>query len=196
LKTVSSRGRLGVFVHALSSSRIVFILRHPCGQVASTLAGMRGGKFERKVPFEEVLACEEALEFGLTRAMFQHLSLVQQAAWHWAILNQKAVNDLGSFQHRLIVHYEDFCSDPVPQSKKLLDFAGLDWSLQTERFLQGSTSADGHEHYYGVVRDSVQAANKWRTELSASDQEAIMEIAGRVPVGKYYAKEEAGARAL
>lgn len=190
LKSVSSRGRLGLFGQAMPSSRVVFILRHPCGQVASMLAGMRRGKFERKVPFDEILSCDEARDLGLTQEVFQKLSDAQQAAWHWAVLNQKAINDLRHFQQSLIIRYEDLCSNPMDESKNLLNFAGLAWNLQTERFLRGSTSVDSRSDYYGVVRNSVQAASKWRTDLPLSDQIAVMEIATKVPVGEYYAKDQ------
>jgi len=186
LKSVSSRGRLALFGQAMPSSRMAFILRHPCGQVASTLAGIKRGKFERRIPFEEVLVCDEASELGLTPEGFRQLPSVQQAAWHWAILNQKALNDLTSIGQPLIVRYEDVCSAPVEESRRILAFAGLEWTPQTEKFLQSSTSAIGPQDYYGVVRNSAKAAEKWRTELSSTDQAAIMEIVARVPVGKYY----------
>src|SRR5205085_1642343 len=35
MKSVSAAGRIGLFAEALPESRIIFIIRHPCGQIAS-----------------------------------------------------------------------------------------------------------------------------------------------------------------
>src|SRR5262245_36624788 len=73
-KSVSSRGRIRLYGEALPESRIVFILRHPCGQVASTLRGIKTGKFERRETFKSVLVLEEAKKFGLSPTRFAALT--------------------------------------------------------------------------------------------------------------------------
>lgn len=166
--------------------RIIFIIRHPCGQVASTISGIRRGRFERRVPFDEVLQTAEAREQGLTPESFESLSLVEKAAWHWAILNQKAFNDLGNAPNVLCVRYEDLARDPIPETRKMFDFARLPWHSQSGTFLRRSTSGSGTEGYFDVVRNPLAAANRWREELSQDEQAAIMEIAARVRVGHFY----------
>ena len=80
LKSVSARGRVKLFAAALPKSKTVFLVRHPCGQVASTLNGIAKGKFEKSIPFAEVLSTNEARQTGLTAEAFERLDLVQQCA--------------------------------------------------------------------------------------------------------------------
>jgi hypothetical protein len=188
MKSVSSRGRIRLFGEALPKSKIAFILRHPCGQVASTLHGIKTGKFERRESFKSVLVLEEARTFALSPARFAALSTVQQCAWHWAILNQKALNDLGSLEpHRgMVFRYEDACAEPARWARELLNFAGLDWNSQTAAYVQRSTSGGDNEEFYGTNRDPQAAAGKWRNSLTDLEQRQILEIAASVPAGQMF----------
>jgi hypothetical protein len=131
---------------------------------------------------------EEAKKFGLSAARFATLSPVQQCAWHWAILNQKSLNDLASLapSRVMVLRYEDACADPVLQAKQLVGFAGLTWNKQTAAYVQKSTSGGDSEEFYGTNRDPLQAANKWRSSLTAAEQEQILEIAASVPAGEMF----------
>ena len=188
IKSVSSRGRIRLYGEALPGSRIAFILRHPCGQVASTLHGIKTGKFERRESFKSVLVLEEAKKFALSPARFSALSPVQQCAWHWALLNQKALNDLASLEpgRVMVLRYEDACADPERWAKELLSFAGLDWNSQTAAYVQSSTSGGDNEAFYGTNRDPLSAANKWRNSLTEIEQRQILEIAASVPAGQMF----------
>ena len=189
IKSVGSRGRALVWAQALPKSRIVFIMRHPCGQVASTLRGMKSGKFEHNETFRAVLVTEEAQTLGLTMARFSTFSPLEQCAWHWAIMNQKTLNDLSTLDGNRfkVVRYEDACTDPEGVSKELLAFSGLDWNEQTAAFVAKSTTGGDTNEFYGTSRNSLAAANKWRTTLSAEDQRRIRDIATRVPAGEMFA---------
>jgi hypothetical protein len=188
VKSVSSRGRIRLYGEALPASRIAFILRHPCGQVASTLHGIKTGKFERRESFKSVLVLEEAKKFALSPARFAALSPVQQCAWHWALLNQKALNDLASLEpsRAMVLRYEDACAEPVRWAQELLNFAGLDWNRQTAAYVQSSTSGGDNEEFYGTNRDPLSAANKWRNSLTDAEQRQILEIAASVPAGQMF----------
>jgi hypothetical protein len=186
LKSVSARGRVKLFSEALPKSRIVFLVRHPCGQVASTLNGIAKRKFEKSIPFAEVLSTNEARQIGLTADAFEKLDLVEQCAWHWAILNQKALNDLPGAGRATTVRYEDLCNAPETVVGQLFTFAGLDWNGQSEEFLRKSTTADGNKGYYQIVRNSLVAAQNWRTTLDKDKQRRVLEIAARVAVGRMF----------
>ena len=86
MKSVNARGVARLFLEAMPESRMIFILRHPCGQVGSVMRGLASGVF---VPPDrgEVLATVGARQFGLTPERFAALEPVEQWAWHWAILN-------------------------------------------------------------------------------------------------------------
>jgi len=186
LKSVSARGRVKLFSDALPKSKTVFLVRHPCGQVASTLKGIAKGKFERSIPFAEVLSTNEARQIGLTADAFEKLDLVEQCAWHWAILNQKALNDLPGADRAATVLYEDLCHAPQTVVRQLFTFAGLDWNSQSEEFLRKSTTADVNKGYFRIVRNSLAAAASWRTTLNKDNQKKILEIANQVEAGRLF----------
>lgn len=186
LKSVSSRGRVKLFAEALPRSKMVFLLRHPCGQVASTLKGIANGKFEKSIPFAEILLTSQARQIGLTAEMFERFDLVQQCAWHWAILNQKALDDLPGPDRAITVRYEDLCTAPDSVVEQLFGFAGLDWNSQSEEFLRKSTTTDGNKGYYQIERVSLAAAQGWRTSLDKDKQNKILEIATQVAAGRMF----------
>ena len=86
-----------------------------------------------------------------------------------------------------MVVYEDLCAHPTEQAKAILAFAGLPWDGQTERFLARSTRHDGPAGYYAVIRDSVAAAERWRTSMAPSDQEAVRDVVRGSPLTRYWA---------
>lgn len=186
MKSVSSRGRVKIFADALPESLIVFLVRHPCGQVASTVNGIQDGRFERSARLAEILDTDEARQAGLTEGVFRQMDLIEQCAWHWAILNQKAINDLPTSPRSVVAVYETLCAAPADEAKKLFRFAGLDWHRQSENFIQKSTTANGADRFYGVERNSLAAANKWRDTLDRSTQQRILDIARQVAVGNMF----------
>jgi hypothetical protein len=173
IKSVSSRGRARLFAEALPGARIIFILRDPWGQVASMQRGAALGKFEDNVPLAELLETEQAARYGLTEARLASLPPVEQFAWNWAILNEKAIEDLGGLDRVKILRYQDLCEHPLEQAHELLAFVGLPWDNQTETFLRRSTTYAGPNRYYAVFRDTASALYGWRQELSSEDQERI-----------------------
>jgi len=176
IKSVSSRGRARLFAEALPGARIIFILRDAWGQVASMQRGAALGKFEDGVPVAELLETAQAARYGLTEANFTRLPQVEQFAWNWAILNEKAIDDLGGLERVKVLKYQDLCEHPLEQARALLAFAGLPWDSQTEAFLQRSTTYAGPDRYYAVFRNTASAVDRWRQELSEDDQQRINQV--------------------
>lgn len=176
IKSVSSRGRARLFAEALPDARVVFILRDPWGQVASMRRGTALGKFEEPVPVGELLETEQSARYGLTQARFAALPAVEQFAWNWALLNEKAIEDLGGLDRVKLLKYHELCEQPMAQARDLLAFAGLDWNPQTEAFLRRSTTYGGPDRYYAVFRDTAAALYHWRKELSLDDQRRINDV--------------------
>jgi hypothetical protein len=176
IKSVSARGRARLFAEALPGAKIIFILRDAWGQVASMQRGTASGKFEDGVPVAELLETEQAARYGLTEARFASLSHVEQLAWNWAILNEKAIDDLGGLDRVKVLKYQDLCEHPLEQARALLAFADLPWNSQTEAFLQRSTTYAGPDRYYAVFRNTAAAVDRWRQELSKADQQRINQV--------------------
>ena len=176
IKSVSSRGRARLFAEALPGAKIIFIVRDPWGQVASMQRGAALGKFEDDLPIAELLETEQAARYGLTRDRLASLPPVEQFAWNWAVLNEKAIEDLGGLDRVKVLKYQDLCEHPMEQARALLAFADLPWDGQTETFLRRSTSYSGPDRYYAVFRDTASALYRWRQDLSMEDQERINNV--------------------
>ena len=80
VKSVNARGLARLLLEAMPASRIVFILRHPCGQIASVMRGLKSGQFSPP-DRAEILATEQARRFGLDAAQFNRLAPTEQWAW-------------------------------------------------------------------------------------------------------------------
>jgi hypothetical protein len=184
IKSVGSCGRSRLYTDALPASRVVFIIRHPCGHVASMLRGIALGKFPR-APIPPI-PTNRAVQFGLTPERFEALSLVEQLAWYWVILNQKALDDLAGTPRVRVIRYRDLCAEPLKVARELIEFAGLSWEPQTATFIEKSTHYKGPDRYYKVLKDSIATENKWRDELSLDDQRRIVDIARQVPAGRLF----------
>jgi hypothetical protein len=186
IKSVSSSGFARLFAAAWPDSRIVVILRHPCGQAASILRGIELGKARPPAPIGDVARSPEAERLGLALDPGAALSVPERLAWEWAFSNQRMLDDLSDLDRVKIIRYEDLAADPMALARQLFAFAGLSWDPQTEEFVTTSTMAEEEGSYYSVTRDPARAANRWRETLSAEDQRRVMAIAGRVPAGQMF----------
>jgi hypothetical protein len=164
VKSVSACGRARLFLEALPGSRIVFIVRHPCAQVASVLRGIALGRFTNPSP--ELLGTDQALQLNLTAERFEALTPIEKPAWQWAILNQKTIDDLSGVCGVRIVRYEDLVADPASVVRELFAFAGLTWHPQTAGFILKSTTSNGIDRYYGIKKKSNAMIVKWHKQLS------------------------------
>jgi Sulfotransferase family len=189
VKSVSSLGRVRLFAEALPSARIVFIVRHPCGQIASMMRGVTLGKFGEP-PVREILGTEQARQYGLTEKRLDSLPAVEQFAWHWAILNERAIEDLTGLSAAKVVRYQDLCTDPLNVSKDLLAFSGLSWSAQTQAFIAESTCYSGRDRYYQVYKRSSLSLNKWRDQLDREDRRRILAVVRQTSMRALYPEHE------
>jgi hypothetical protein len=174
IKSILSRGRANLFAMARPGMRIVLILRDPFGQVASMLRGVSLGKFDAAVMLTDCLDTPHARRYGLTRALFERLNPVEQYAWHWALLNEKALEDLQDYPNAAVIRYRDLVYDPYAVTRSLFAFSGLDWNEQTERFLRVSTTSNLPDSSYQVYKNSMDSLNKWRRQLTTDQQRQIV----------------------
>ena len=187
-KSIESVGRLGLVLDALPTSRAMLLIRHPCGYIASVLRGDSQLRFEdnRRSSedygiLEQLLATPLAQDKNLSLEFFRELSPEERLAWRWVLFNDQAIRDAKNSGRCAVVRYEDVCNDPVKQMQKHFAFAGLDWSLQTESFIEKSTGRSD-DAYYSVFKDSKLAAVKWRQELAPDVIERILNVvSGTVP---------------
>lgn len=178
---------------ALPRSRSLFILRHPCGQVASVMKGAAHGRFgssgaDSEAPFDFDRAALFAKARGVPEAAFHSLPDAAKYAWCWIAFNEPVLGRVNGMSNVRLVLYEDLCSRPEPLARELLRFVGLPWHDQTARFIQGSTHHAGRsaKDYYAVLRSSTATADRWRTTMPEPDQEAVRSVARRSRLAAYW----------
>ena len=180
-----------VLAHTLPASRTVFILRHPCGQVASVMRGNRQSRFDLKaagtdMPFDEAATIRFAAGFGTTGPAFQSLPEAAKYAWAWRAFNEPTYAALAAQPNVHVVLYEALCSEPGTLSRRILKFAGLDWNRQTEDFVTRSAAGQASGGYYAVFRDAVAAAEAWRTSTTQADQDAVRSVLSASPLARFW----------
>jgi LPS sulfotransferase NodH len=191
LKSIALSPQAGVLARALPDSRVAFILRHPCGQVASVMRGNRMQRFDLQtsgtdMPFDEAAAVGHAAAHGVDEGAFQALPDAAKYAWSWRAFNEAAYDALASLPNVQIVLYEGLCAQPAVVVRRIFDFVGLEWSAQVEDFLARSTSHDGRAGYYAVYRNAVAAAEAWRQTMDAGDIAAVRSVVAESPLARFW----------
>lgn len=188
LKSVRSRGRVGLIAQALPQARIVFVLRDPLGQVAAMLRGTRHGRFSSRIPTQELVGTAQARNLGLTDAIFRQLPVLEQLAWNWAILNQKALDELADLGRVKIVHYNDLCVTPVRVAREVLEFLDLPWHPQTDDFIRACVEYEGKDPAFRLYRNARRSLNRWQGDLRQEDRDRIEAVARATPLWDICAK--------
>ncbi|MBY8978156.1 sulfotransferase [Rhodobacteraceae bacterium NNCM2] len=171
VKSVSHHVMLPRLAAHAPSVRILYLLRHPCANVFSSLRGQELNKYRALyLPSRDGMA---AL-YGDTpriRAMTEaDCSQLEILAYRWAVTNHQIVTALAGHPNARILRYEDLCADPIGQSREIFAWAGLDWPEACDAFLRRSLAADGDaEGYHDLVRNPLVAADKWRSQMADTD---------------------------
>lgn len=191
-KSIESSGRLGVCVDALPDVRAIHLMRHPCGVIASRLRGAKAHGFGQPTKsadstwlLKQLLATAAGKAHGVDENDIRQLTYHEQAAWLWCLTQEKILADVAGSDRVLTVRYEDVCAEPFAMTRRMFEFVGLDWQLQTERFVRASTEGSNTD-YYSVFKHPQSSAERWRSELSSQDIERILRILRNSPVSSYY----------
>jgi hypothetical protein len=170
--------------------RFCLILRHPCGQVASTQSGLINGHFrwsgDEGRPLEIEAAAAFATDRGVAPDTLAALPDAAKLAWAWRAFNEPAVDGLRALPNAKIVTYEDLCSDPEAMARDLFTFAGLDWNSQTASFISQSTSAKRGSGYFDVFRTTSEVVDQWRRIMTPADQQAVRAVVADSPLARYW----------
>lgn len=188
VKTVSAQWLIGSVARAYPDMRILYVIRHPCGYVASQRNGLVNGRMRRPVALPTHLL--EQLDHVRPPTPIDEAALsdIEVMAYRWAALNDVAMAAAETAGNLRILCYEDLCQDPLQAFRSVLEWADLEWHEDCENFLARSlrSERDG-DHYHAVVRNPMIAAERWKTSLTAEEQRQILDIAGRSRAMAFYA---------
>jgi hypothetical protein len=206
-KSIDSLGRLGVVLRIMEESRAIRITRHPCASISSTLRGEAQHKFSSAVSASEDYGMMQIwLEAaGRSRKLsldhLRQLHPVERLAWIWVLSNEKAGDETRAMGRCQAVRYEDVCLDPTSRVQELFAFSGLTWSQQTANFIQASTLGvqpgkfdqltQNSRRYYGIFRDPIRAADKWKSEMRPEDIERVYRVLRQSDLIRLYPESEA-----
>jgi hypothetical protein len=187
VKLVNWDGSLAA--RTMPDTRCVFILRHPCGQIASVMAGLAARQFARSPtpsegPVDLTAAAALAASRGVCSDAFNALPDAAKFAWNWRAFNEPAIEALGELPNAKIVVYEDLCRRPEAVARDLFAFAGLGWHDRTTEFLGTSTHHDRPAGYYDVFRSTEIVADRWRQTMSQQDQDAVRTVLSASPLAR------------
>ncbi len=183
IKTVNMLSRAGLLMQALPRGRCVYVVRHPCGHIASVLRAFRSGVDTRKLESAAVPNSPLGQREGLTVDGLRALPDFELLAWRWAAFNDAAYRQLKDNPRAEIVYYEDMTGDPLGSIRAMFDKLGVPWDGSVEGFIASSTEGSGGGGHYSLKRDPQAAAQRWRRELGDEEVERIAEICRRSEIG-------------
>jgi len=187
IKSVNSLCRAHLFLQCGEDIKIIHIIRHPCGFVASRLRGIRLNLMGGSVFLRDLSRMPLTREHGYTLEKLESLTPEEQLAFQWMISNEKTMKDLEGHPRYRVVVYEEICLDPLKQIMDLFQFSGLDWSLQTKAFLDRcEENPKGDGSYFNVIRSPQKAAFRWKKELESSQIDRIMNLVANSKPGSLF----------
>lgn len=182
--------------------RVVYLVRHPCGVVASLLEGQRAGLMptRRQAALREILRDHDPLLYQEHAGAVDSYSAAAKEALLWRVDVERGWAVTQCDSRARLVAYEELCRSPLEHTKEIFAHFGLDVPRQTLQGLaemtSGSTlvrerrSEQWSNDYFSVFRDPREASERWRDKLSAEDQARVMNIVHDCAV--YRSLEDAG----
>jgi len=176
IKTVDSLCRTYLFSQADPRIRFVHIVRHPGGVIASRLRGQREGLMRVRVFLQALFDSGDAAHYSSSLEEIDSRTIEEQLTFQWLVQNGKVMREMRSSKHYLPVAYEALCRDPIGMTRRVFDFCGLDWNVQTERFIGALGRYSSRAGYFSVMRSPADAPDQWKKELAPAARERIEHI--------------------
>lgn len=179
VKSVAQQADVARIAESAPEIKVIYVIRHPCGQVFSMMNGLASGQMN---PVQPPPTQAMAALYGLSPDAIpapDTLSQVELLARRWAVYTDINYRRAATISNMRIVTYEALCADPLGAFEDLFAWAGVDWHADCAAFLEQSLGASGDgEAYHALVRNPLVAANKWRTEMSAEDAQTVRRLCG------------------
>jgi hypothetical protein len=187
IKSVTSLCRTRLFAEAAPHARFIHIVRHPCGVAASRLKGRDKGHLADPGAFFEAVhrTAMQRGGYGLSVEDLRDRSTEERVAWQWMVHNDKVVAEMAGRPNYRMVLYEDLCLNPMKGVRDILDFAGLPWDPQVGDTVRALNSG-GDDSYFGISRDAVAAAWKWRRTLRPEQVSGVMTLIAPSPLAALF----------
>jgi hypothetical protein len=151
-KAIESVGRIGLIARLRPQLRIIHILRRPCGWMASQTRGHRHHQFQFPADhhdwcrFDLLAASDSAQRRGLSAASFDAMNDLERDVWSWILWNENGAELSELLPNVMTLLYEEICAAPLA-SRRMFDFALVEWNTQTQSFIRHSVSVHQNDYY-------------------------------------------------
>lgn len=186
IKSVNSVARAPLFLEACPGLRIVHIIRHPAGVIASRLRGADRGLMGSRVYINSLFDAGYVEPWSFERDQVKGWPIEKQLALEWMAVNELVYRILKDHHAYLCVTHEALSQSTEMETKKVFAHVGLDWNDQTAEFVQSLTSQTGESGYFDVKRAPETQIAKWREELTEEQIRWIEEVVTLSRVGKWF----------
>lgn len=187
IKSVDSLCRAQAFVRADPAVRVVHILRHPCGVIASRLRGVKKGLMQKNTGLRLVFSLPVTETYGITPEEMEAAADEERMALQWMAINDKVWRELEGHPQYSAVIYEKLCLDTEGETRRLFDFAGLDYHDATARFIgELGSQAGGRPGYFSIMRPPRSALEVWKKDLTPEQVGRIRAIVSRGTVSRFF----------
>ncbi len=164
--------------------KLIVIVRHPYGVIASHLIGRKAGlmprpdKEFRRIWFKDHSAATYLRSNGIDWKRVAGMPEVEFMALNWRVQNDDYLRIHASHPRSMVLSYEAFVNDATSQAREVLRFLGLSTERQVFQFIRMSTSGkskllvglgNASSEYYSVVRTKDLDTEKWNQTLCSND---------------------------
>jgi hypothetical protein len=172
--------------------RLVYLVRHPCGVIASTLAGqdldaMPSGRFGVLKSLLENHDPQLAQQYA---PRLDILSPTVKNALLWRLDVERALEIARANPAVHVLVYENLCREPVRYSREVFAHLNLDFPPETEAFIDESTSGRSRgrryerfsiDRYFSVFQDPQKSMLRWQGQLTDIQKAEIDEVLHSCP---------------
>ena len=183
-KEVTAAKLLNAFV---SKTRIpiLYLVRHPCGNVASRMKGQAEGKMPTgKFPvLDELVARHDPALADRLGTGLEHRDPAFKNAVLWRIEVEASMRAMAGVPTCRLLIYENLCREPEALASAAFQHLGLEPTAELSRFLRRSTSGSGAKSsgYFSVIKNPIESMEKWKNHLTKTQINTILEIVSESP---------------
>lgn len=187
-----------------TSMRLVYLIRDPRGVVASLTQGQRQGVMPtgQWSVLDSLMAKHDPELARRYTPQLDRLTPIEKNTLLWRMEVERATAACREEDNTLLVSYEAMCEDPFTHARRIFEHCGLEFTEQTQRFLELSTSGSenrrnpygdsGGGKYFSVFRNPRHSMNKWKDQLRTEEIDAILDIVRDSPAFEVFERARQG----
>lgn len=188
IKETRSSVNLASIIKGVQSNKLVILIRHPYGVIASHIKGNESGAMDasneayRTTWYEANQYSDYMIRHSLSKNYVLAIPETEFLAINWCIQNEDYLKIHQSHPDSQIVVYDRFLSDTASNTEKLLESLELIPHQQVSDFISESRNSDNKANilkkdasseYFSVYRGKEFDPNKWKEILTERDLQLI-----------------------